>query len=148
MAENPQKEYWGRLWQQAYDNVPCKIIKRRAVSYHWVDENGEKCDAAYMDATNKWRMGKKIVTAWVENVTTDEGKAPTLMLLLGKPMFSKNGTRRSHKLHWEAARYGGFRPRDPEVRRKLEIIAGPNGKLMAWLKLKELGLAGKYEAPR
>ena len=42
---------------------------------------------------------------------------------------------------------GGHRPRDPEVRRKLEIIAGSNGKLLAWLKLKELGLAAKYQEP-
>ena len=141
MVENPAKEYWKRMWLQAYANVPCKIIKKKPVCWHWVDENGR------MYSPKNWKKTKKIVTEYAHSVPTEAGKASTLMLLLGKPMKSRNDVTRSHKQHFEAAAYYGHRPRDPEVRRKLEIIAGPNGKLMAWLKLKELGLAAKYQEP-
>ena len=67
--------------------------------------------------------------------------------LLGKADKSRNGIPRSHLLHYQAAKNGGYRPKDPEVRRKLEICAGPYGELMAWTKLKELGIAEKYERP-
>lgn len=132
MAENPAKEYWKRAWLQAYNNIPRKIIKKKPI---W-------------GPVRYGLDGKpKPPEEYEYNVPTQSGKASTLMLLLGKPMFSKNGVRRTHHLHYQAAQRGGHRPKDPEVRRRLEILAGPNGRIMAWVKLKELGVAHKYEHP-
>jgi hypothetical protein len=77
------------------------------------------------------------------------GQVATLMRVLGLRV-TKSNPRSMNFLDYKVVYFGqahGVPPSDPEVRRKLEICAGPYGKLMAWTKLKELGIAGKYEKP-
>ena len=45
-------------------------------------------------------------------------------------------------------RVKGLPPKDPKVREKLLICAGPWGKVLAYQKLKELGLEHRYEKPK
>jgi hypothetical protein len=77
------------------------------------------------------------------------GERATLMRCLGLDMSRSNPKHINYK-DYPVLWYGfqhGIPPKDPEVRRKLEICASPNGRIMAWMKLKELGLADKYEKP-
>jgi hypothetical protein len=134
---NNQKEYWSNLWRKAYNNVPRKIIASRRIYKLVIDGLDDAMLPIYKQVTKEVQR----------NVPTDDGKAPTLMLLLGKPKKSKNGVTKSNHRHWQRAVMEGTRPRDPEVRRKLEIIAGPHGNLLAYQKLKELTPKVKYEAP-
>jgi hypothetical protein len=75
------------------------------------------------------------------------GSRATLMRVLGLDMTKTNQNYKDYPIV-----YNGFTkgvpPKDQEVCRKLEICAGPYGRMLAWLKLKELGLAEKYEKPR
>lgn len=126
---NNQKEYWSNLWRRAYENVPRKIIGKRGIKIF----NG---------------YGKPRSIRWDYDIPTEDGKAPTLMLLLGRSLISKYGVVKSNKRHWQRYVQEGTRPRDPETRRRLEIIAGPHGNLLAYQKLKELRPKVTYEKPR
>ncbi len=129
MPVNNQKEYWSNLWRRAYENVPRKIIKKQC----------QRLNAG---------TAEEVIISWNYNIPTEDGKAPTLMLLLGRSKRSRNGVTKSNKRHWQRYCEEGTRPKDPEERRKLEILAGPHGNLLAYQKLKELCPKTIYEKPR
>src|SRR5215469_1903836 len=121
---------WQRIWQEALANTPRKMLKQHANKWKTVEKNG---------------ITKQVPCGWDHNVATESGKPTTLLVyLLGKEkMINSKGTRVTHQQHWREYAYRGSEPRDAEVRRKLILMAGPYGRVLAYQKLRELGLLHK-----
>jgi hypothetical protein len=84
------------------------------------------------------------------------GQVATLMRMLDLDMSTSYKKNKPHKKNINYKDYPvvyngrtkGVSPKDPEVRRKLEVCAGPYGRFLSYQKLKRMGLGEKYGAPK
>jgi hypothetical protein len=75
-----------------------------------------------------------------------DGRYASLARLLGYKLYSTGGHFCGHNTIYHNACRGSV-PKDPEMREKLFKLAGPHGKLIAWLALEKLGISHRYIKP-
>jgi hypothetical protein len=75
-----------------------------------------------------------------------DGRYASLARLLGYKLYSTGGHFCGHNTIYNNACRGST-PKDPKMREKLFKLAGPHGKLIAWIALEKLGIADRYIKP-
>ena len=74
-----------------------------------------------------------------------DGRYGALARVLELPLYSPAGYSAHNRVYSNWRR--GSVPRDAAVRNRLQTYAGPYGKLLAWVKLRKLGIAHRYVKP-
>src|ERR1700722_3503798 len=114
----------------------CPMPVKPVVSEHWKSVWGRA-------------LANMPIVVYKNGNESPNGSRTALMRFLGLDMSISNPwmqNYRDYHVVYEGFAFG-VAPKDPEIRRKLEICAGPYGKLLAWIKLNELGLGHRYKRP-
>jgi hypothetical protein len=74
-----------------------------------------------------------------------DGRYGALARCLGLPLYSPAGYSGHNRVYTSWQR--GYEPSDPKVKRRLHMLAGSNGALLAWVHLTRLGIAHRYIKP-
>ncbi len=146
MARNDE---WYNIWQRAFANTP----RRKGFHRHEVRD----CERVEFFSREGCTCDDScIVGVWREPFV-NFGKYSAMCRLFDLPIKSSPGWVRNGRvstggkhvghLRIEAAMYRGSVPRNPETRRKLQLLASPFGPVAAWKKLEKLGIAHRYVKP-
>lgn len=142
-------EEWRDIWKRALANVPRRLRK----DHTWMTKKQAKACGAVISpetlTTIDWNTNEKIYLVKAPHpMPSDIGQYVTLGKLLGLPMRRKDGggSISVHNRIWTNLCRGSV-PRDPVVRGRLLKLAGPYGKMIAWLTIKKMGLEKKHAKP-
>jgi hypothetical protein len=100
-------------------------------------------------------MNEEMARVWLaafHNLPARKGKPPAgrfacLARLLGYKLYSTGGNHFCGHNTIYHNMWRGSTPKDPKMREKLFKLAGPHGKLIAWLALEKLGISHRYIKP-